>query len=138
MRFILATFAVLFFSVNAHAGDAHGHVVASAHKYRVSTAFALRVARVESGVRCGAVGSSGEVGPLQILPSSARALGYKNIRGASCRTKTDAGMKHLAMCYHKAKGNWRRAAACHNAGMASLSWRKYPARVNKYVRMVTR
>lgn len=138
MRYLMAALIVLVSATPARAGDAHGYVVASAHKFGVAPSFALRIARVESGTRCNAVGSHGEVGPLQILPSSARALGYRNIRSASCRTKTDAGMKHLALCYRGAHGNWRRAAACHNAGVASLRWRHYPARVNRYVSTVMR
>ena len=138
MRYLIALLIVLACAVPARADSAHGFVVASAHRYGVSSTFALRIARIESGVRCGAVGSHGEVGPLQILPSTARSLGYNNIRRASCQTKTDAGMKHLALCYRGAHGNWKRAAACHNAGLASLKWRRYPATTNHYVRMVTR
>lgn len=138
MRYIMVALIVLATTTPAHADDARRYVVASAAKFGVAPMLALRIAKAESGIRCNVVGSHGEVGPLQILPSSARALGYRNIRGASCRTKTDAGMKHLALCYRGAHGDWHRAAACHNAGVASLRWRHYPARVNHYVRMVMR
>lgn len=139
MKCIPFVLAMLILSSTAHAADATNYIVLSAKKYRVSAEFALRVAKVESGKRCAAVGQRGEVGPLQILPATARSIGYKNIRAASCQTKVDAGMKYLARCYHGAGGNWRRAAACHNAGEASLRWRKYPANVNRYVtKIVTR
>jgi soluble lytic murein transglycosylase-like protein len=138
MRYFLAFIVVLISTIPASASDAHNYVVASAAKHGVSKAFALRVAKIESGVQCGRVGRAGERGPLQILPATARGLGYKNIRGASCRTQTDAGMKHLAICYHGARGNWFRAAACHNAGFAALKWRKYPAGVKGYARKIAR
>ena len=139
MRFIiLVPLALVLMHTSVRADSAVQYVKASAQKYGVAYAFASRIAHVESGMKCSVVGSHGEVGPLQILPATARALGYSNIRRASCRTKTDAGMKHLAMCYRGAHGNWRRAAACHNAGLASLKWRRYPALTNHYVRMVMR
>lgn len=138
VKVILTFMAFALMNTSVLADSAVHYIHASAQKYGVAPAFAMRVARVESGFKCSVVGASGEVGPLQILPATARGLGYKNIRSASCRTKTDAGMKHLALCYRGAKGNWRRAAACHNAGVASLKWRRYPARTNHYVRMVMR
>lgn len=131
-------FAVMVAASSAHAENATGYIRESALKYRVSSSFALRVAKIESGLNCHAVGSRGEVGPLQILPSTARSIGYRNLRGASCRTKVDAGMKYLARCYHGAKGNWGRAAACHNAGEGALKWKRYPVSVRKYVQRVAR
>lgn len=122
----------------AHADNAARYISMSARKYQVSEAFALRVAKIESNYNCNAVGRRGEVGPLQILPATARTLGYSNIRRASCQTKVDAGMAYLARCYHKAGGNWGRAAACHNAGESALKWRRYPASVRKYVQRVVR
>lgn len=138
MKPLYMTIAAVLMVSNAQAENASKYITQAAHKYRVSESFAMRVAKHESGLNCHAVGRRGEVGPLQILPSTARAIGYRNIRHASCRVKVDAGMKYLARCYHGAKGNQRRAAACHNAGEGSLKWRRYPASVNKYVRMVTR
>lgn len=86
-------------------------------------AFALRVAKVESGIRCGVHNRrSSASGPLQIMAGSARALGYRgNIRRASCGTQTHYGMRHLAMCWRGAKGNPRRAAACHYQGVSALT-----------------
>lgn len=136
MKPLYVFLAVLATTATANADNSTAYIREFAGKYRISSTFALRVAKVESNYKCSAVGRAGEVGPLQILPSTARSLGYKNIRGASCRTKVDAGMKHLAICYHGANGNARRAAACHNAGVASLKWRRYPAAVQRYVRRV--
>jgi soluble lytic murein transglycosylase-like protein len=105
-------------------------VRASAVKFRVPVDFALQVAKQETGIRCGLIGAAGERGPLQILPSSARGLGYKNIRSASCARQTEAGMAHLAMCWQEAEGNRRAAARCHNGGIGR-TWSKNRA-VNRY------
>lgn len=138
MRYLLASIVVLLAATTAHAESAHHYVVAAAARHGVSSAFALRIAKIESGVQCGRVGRSGERGPLQILPATARGLGYGNIRRASCKTQTDAGMKHLAICYRGAHGNWHRAAACHNAGFAALKWKRLPASASRYARKVAR
>lgn len=117
--------------------DARPLVVSAAKRHGVPTHFALRVARVESGVKCGRVGRAGERGPLQILPSTARALGYRNIRTASCATQTDAGMKHLAICWKKTRNLWR-AAACHNQGISVAYGRKVNRHAARYANKVTR
>jgi hypothetical protein len=111
--------------------DAKPLVVSSAKRHGVPVEFALRVAKVESGVQCG------EKGPLQILPSTARALGYKNIRAASCATQTDAGMKHLALCWKKTRNLWR-AAACHNQGISVAYGRKVSKAAARYANKVAR
>lgn len=139
MKTVMCFFVALAFaSTAAQADTASAYVTTSANKFRVAPAFALRVAQVESGNSCSVVGRHGEVGPLQILPSTARSMGYKNIRKASCQVKAEAGVKYLARCFHGARGDWRRAAACHNAGEASLKWRRYPASVRKYVALVVK
>jgi len=102
----------------------------SAVKFGVPVDFALRVAKQETGVRCGLIGAAGERGPLQILPASARGLGYKNIRSASCAKQTEAGMAHLAMCWREADGDRRAAARCHNGGVGK-TWSKN-RQVNRY------
>lgn len=122
----------------ATAADATHIVRQMARKHGVPEHFALRVARVESGVRCGRVGRAGERGPLQILPRSAAGLGYRNIRDAGCVAQTSAGMKHLAACLRKAGGNQYRAAACHNGGPGVLSRKTLPRSVAAYARKVTR
>ena len=134
--FIVA--AMLAFPVPVMAADATNIVKQMARKHGVPQSFALRVARVESGVKCGRVGAAGERGPLQVLPRTAAGLGYRNVRSASCATQTSAGMKHLAICYRGAGGNQFRAAACHNGGFGVLKWKRLPKSVQAYARKVTR
>lgn len=117
----LAAVAYISMTTSVLASDATRLVEASALKHGVPVEFALQVAQKETGVRCGEIGSSGERGPLQILPSTARQLGYKNIRKASCAEQTDAGMEHLAKCYRGMGGNRWYTAACHNQGFSAIS-----------------
>lgn len=138
MKALCIVISLVLSTTTVYAESATHYIKQAAREHRVSESFALRIAKIESGHKCHVVGQRGEVGPLQILPSTARSLGYKNIRSASCRTKVSAGMKYLARCYHKARGNWGRAAACHNAGEGSLRWKRYPASVRKYIAKVTR
>lgn len=105
----------------AHAYDASRLVVAEAKRQGVPVSFALRVARVESGVQCHRHNKSGATGPLQLMPATARALGFRgHIRSASCPVQVHWGMRHLAMCYRGARGNQMRAAACHYQGVSAL------------------
>lgn len=136
-KFIAATGVALVFSTTMVFADAKPLVVSSAKRHGVPVEFALRVAKVESGVQCGRTGAAGEKGPLQILPSTARALGYKNIRAASCATQTDAGMKHLALCWKKTRNLWR-AAACHNQGISVAYGHKVSRAAARYANKVAR
>lgn len=112
-------------------------VKASAIHHGVPTDFAVKIAKHESGLRCNAVGSSGERGPLQILPSTARGLGYKNIRSSSCATQIDAGMKHLAICYRGVRGNRWLAAGCHNQGFSVIKRGRLGSAARRYANAVT-
>jgi len=138
----LASSALLLASAHlsqpAVEADATAIVKLIARQHGEPQGFALRVARVESGVKCGRVGAAGERGPLQVLPRTAAGLGYKNVRKASCATQTSAGMKHLAICWRGARGNQFRAAACHNGGFGVLRWKRIPRSIQVYARKVTR
>lgn len=133
---VVAGMALALTAVEAHA-DAKPLVISAAKRHGVPVTFALKVAKVESGVKCGRVGSSGERGPLQILPSTARALGYKNIRAASCAIQTDAGMKHLAICWKKTRNLWK-AAACHNQGISVAYGHRVSKSAARYANKVAR
>lgn len=114
--------SALLLTSPAQAYDATGYVKAEARRQGVPVTFALKMARIESGVQCNNHNKkSSASGPLQILRGSARALGYKgDIRRASCGTQTHYGMKHLAMCYRAAKGNQALAKRCHQQGISAI------------------
>lgn len=91
-----------------------------AGRHGVPARFAIAVARVESHLRCQAVGRAGELGPLQIKPATARGLGYTGPTSAlnSCGAGLEWGMRHLAIAYQRC-GTSAGAAALHNRGLAS-------------------
>lgn len=110
----------------AHASDASDYVRASARAHGVPVAFALRIAKAESGIQCGRRNPrSTASGPLQVLKGTARSLGYRgDIRRASCMTQTNYGMKHLALCWRGARGNASLAKLCHQRGVSVLYRKK--------------
>lgn len=95
----------------------------SAGRHGVPEWLALRVAWVESRHRCGVANPrTGASGPLQVLPSTARAMGYNGGAGGlrNCGTGLEYGMRHLAMCYRLAGGNQAAAARCHLSGPGAM------------------
>lgn len=114
--------AVIPWAASAFAADATHIVTAEAQRQGVPVAFALRMARVESGVRCHNHNTTSSAsGPLQVLRGTARALGHRgDIRRASCAVQTHYGMKHLALCYRGARGNQTLAKRCHQVGVSVL------------------
>jgi len=128
MRLIACSAVVLGLVVcsKAFAADASHIVKTEARKQGVPVAFALKMARIESGIKCGQRNPrSTASGPLQVLKSTARAMGYRgDIRRASCATQAHYGMKHLAMCYRGARGNQALAKRCHQVGISVLYSKK--------------
>lgn len=108
----------------------------SAARHGVPVDLALGISKVESNHRCHAVGRDGERGPLQVLPATARQMGYRNISLASCTTQIDAGMAYLRYCYQEADRDQKRTAACFHAGPRALLWKRIPERVMQYIRKV--
>lgn len=122
---------------------AQAKILASAKRFGVPRDLALAIAKQESGYRCHIRGRVGEVGPLQIRPSSARGLGYRGSRSKlyrNCNLQVYYGMKHLAVAWRKAKRVCKKpkwcAAYMHNAGYGVKSYRIKMAR--KYANSVMR
>jgi soluble lytic murein transglycosylase-like protein len=104
--------------------DATVIITAAAYRYKVPTGFALRIARQETGVRCGLWGDHGRSGgPLQIFWPTAHGMfgvrSFKSFRRMSCAALTDLGMRHLAAAYRSAHGNQWLAALRHNGGIGA-------------------
>lgn len=125
-KLLVAGFVFLAAVSHSQAADATGYVISSAKSLGVPVKFALKMAHIESGVRCGQRNPrSTASGPLQVLKGTARAMGYRgDIRRASCATQTHYGMKHLAMCYRGARGNLALAKRCHQVGVSVLYRKK--------------
>lgn len=97
-----------------------GLVQRSAERHGVPVALAVAVSHVESRHRCDARGQAGEMGPLQILPATARGLGYRGSAAGlrNCGVGLDLGMRHLAMAWKRC-GTKTGAARLHNRGLGS-------------------
>jgi soluble lytic murein transglycosylase-like protein len=114
---------------SARGAPAHFGFAAAAQRHGVPVRVALATIRQESGGRCNARGAAGELGPLQILPATARGLGYRGPVSAlaTCGAGLEWGMRHLALAYRKC-GH----VGPHNYGLGG------GCRVTAYVRNVNR
>lgn len=119
MKRSLAAAALLVCAASpALALDLRAMVTDIAHQFGVPAALANGIAHVETGHRCGAVGSHGELGLMQVKPATARGIGvHGNLR--DCRTGATAGVIYLRQALHRAGGNWTAAATLYNCGIGS-------------------
>lgn len=87
---------------------------------------AVLLARKESTFRCNAVGPRTRHGRargvFQVMPGSARALGYQYSKLLDCRYGIDAGLAHMKLCISHGVRTERQMLACHLRGVAG--WRK--------------
>lgn len=102
---------------------------------------ALRLTKLESGYRCHVLGPKTRhgraVGPLQVLPSSAKALGVESLHN-DCKAQITAGILHMEKCLQVGAKTYNQIAACHVAGWGG--WNKKLNRSaerykQKYIRM---
>jgi hypothetical protein len=103
----------------------------------------LRLTRLESGFRCNVLGPKTRhgraVGPLQVLPKSAEALGISTQDlHSDCRAQIEAGLRHMEKCISVGARTYNQLAACHVAGWQG--WNKRLSRQaerykQKYVKM---
>jgi hypothetical protein len=86
---------------------------------------AVDLARKESSFRCNAVGPRTRHGRargvFQVMPGSARALGYSYSRLHECRYGIDAGLAHMRLCIAYGVKTDRQMFSCHLRGVAG--WR---------------
>jgi soluble lytic murein transglycosylase-like protein len=108
--------ALLFTSPASAAAKGVPSIIADvAQRHRVPVHFAQAIATVETRNRCHLVGRAGELGPMQIKPSTAREVGVTgNLR--DCRTGAEAGMRYLAKAIAKF-GPGCEAASAYNRGL---------------------
>jgi hypothetical protein len=73
---------------------------------------ALRIAKIESGMRCDPGGNRG--GVFQV--SDPARFGVSPAAVRTCQGGVDAGVAHMESCLAKGAGNSRLMMVCHNAG----------------------
>ncbi|HEY0330267.1 MAG TPA: transglycosylase SLT domain-containing protein [Rhodopseudomonas sp.] len=89
-----------------------------AARHALSPDIAEAVMAAESGFNAGAVGSSGEIGLMQILPSTARMLGFAGSLADLAEPETNIryGVTYLAQAWRLAGGDLCTAAMKYRAG----------------------
>ncbi len=114
-------------------GAIAGMIRREAARQGVPPAFAVAIAKTESGLRCRAVGRHGELGPFQIKPATARGIGFRGAASAlnSCGAGLVYGIRHLRLAYARC-GTTTGAAALHNGGLGAS------CRSTAYTRLVAR
>lgn len=112
------------------------------------TQSALRIGQIESNFRCNASGprvrshrGARAAGALQVMPSSARAMGLDPRRLHECEYGIMAGVEHMRRCLAAGVRTHAQMAACHVAGWAG--WNRRLARKSesykqRYIRMAMR
>lgn len=102
--------------------------------------LAHAVMYIESRCRPGAVSSAGARGLMQVMPATARSMGYRGSRRGlnGEATSIRLGVRYLDYCLNLAGGNFRRAGICYNAGPARISRsdRNLPRETQGYIRLV--
>lgn len=91
-----------------------GQVYVSSKRYGVDPLLVVAVGGAESDWRINVRGRHGELGPMQLMPSTFRSLGGKDPR--DWRENVDLGTLYLSMMLERAGGDERLAVAYYNAG----------------------
>jgi soluble lytic murein transglycosylase-like protein len=87
-------------------------IVSAAEAAGIDPNWALAVAQNESGFNQNAIGSSGEIGVFQLMPTTARDLG---VDPTNLQQNINGGVAYLAQQYNTF-GDMATATAAYNAG----------------------
>ena len=99
---------------------------------------ALKLAKLESSFNCRATGPATRhgraKGVLQMIDSSAKALGYDPKRMHECDYGIQAGIAHMKMCLDHGVKTHRDMASCHVSGWKGWNVKLASKRSEKYRR----
>ena len=91
-------------------------VISKAKEYGVDPRLAVTLAFVESGLKMSAIGSSGEIGVMQVMPTTGQMLGVDKKGLNDLDTNIDTGMRYLKQGLDR-YGNPKLATIGYNAGL---------------------
>lgn len=93
-------------------------LLTKATKYNIPHQLAFRVAQTESRFNPQAVSSSGAIGLVQVLPSTAFAMDSTSTRGMlfDPEYNTEMGFRFLRQMRRRYDGNWWKALVAYNQG----------------------
>lgn len=121
-------------------GAPFGEIVARyAGEYGVPVDLAHAVIRVESNYRASARGRAGEIGLMQIKPTTARLMGYRGSAKGLYNPETNIkyGMKYLAKAHQLGGGKTCGTILKYNAGHGAKRMNKisaaYCAKVKRFI-----
>jgi len=104
----------------AEAGfDPVSYVQEHAADHGVPPELAHAILMAESGGRPGLVSPKGALGPMQVMPGTARDMGY-DPDTASQQDLTDAGLKYAGQLHQRFGGDPRLTAAAYHAGPGAV------------------
>ncbi|MEM9734141.1 MAG: transglycosylase SLT domain-containing protein [Pseudomonadota bacterium] len=100
--------------------------------------LAMAVVEVESSYRRGATGAAGEIGLMQLMPRTARFIGYKGSMKALYDPDTNLrwGMKYLGKARRLGKGSLCGTILKYNAGHGAKRMNPISARYCKRIRRI--
>lgn len=104
-------------------------IVQEANNLGVPANIALAVAHQESGLNQAAIGSKGELGVFQLMPSTATGLG---VNASNLDSNILGGISYLKQLYDRF-GDWGKALAAYNAGPTAVVKNRIPTSTQGYV-----
>jgi N12 class adenine-specific DNA methylase len=115
--------------------DIRDLVTSTARKYGVDPNLALRIANTESNLSATAVSPQGAIGPMQLMPGTAKSMGadpYDPVENV------DAGVRYFNALMTRYGGNADKALAAYNAGPGRVaSGQPLPTETQNYVQKTT-
>lgn len=81
---------------------------------------AVHIAKKESNFTCNAVGPHAKgaraLGVMQVMPGTARSMGFNPKHLNDCRYGIDAGIEHMRRCLDAGAANQKSMIRCHQTG----------------------
>ena len=113
-----------------------GLVAAAAKRRGLSASWAEGIAEHESGFDASALGTSGEMGLMQLMPGTAREMGLRDREAWNPEKNADAGTGYFQKMLTLFNGNYEQATAAYNEGPgheADIRAGRLPPKVRAYV-----